>query len=143
MTSFSALPRWQSVTDLPDGEDVYTNTNIAPRFGAAYRLRDRPGRETVLRGGWGIFFDLASPAVLNNLSQTFPFTARGNFNNVPFPPDPSLLAPPTVAPATPRPPPGRARGWLETGPSNFWSWRAPPFSFTRSRSSSSVTVLTR
>ena len=54
-----------------------------------------------MRGGWGIFFDLASPAVMNNLSQTFPFTARRYFNNVPFPADPALLAPPTVAPGAP------------------------------------------
>ena len=84
----------------PPGTPMYRTTydNLAPRLGAAYQLRDRPGRETVLRGGWGIFFDLASPAVLNNLSQTFPFTARRDFANVALPADPALLAPPTVAP---------------------------------------------
>ena len=76
-------------------------TTSRRELGAAYRLRDTPGREMVLRGGWGIFFDLASPAVMNNLSQTFPFTARRSFNNVPFPADPDLLAPPTVAPGAP------------------------------------------
>jgi Carboxypeptidase regulatory-like domain/TonB dependent receptor-like, beta-barrel len=85
------------------GTPMYKTTygNVAPRLGAAHRLRDAPGRELVLRGGWGLFFDLASPAVLNNLSQTFPFTARANLTNVPFPTDPSLLAPPTVAPGAP------------------------------------------
>jgi hypothetical protein len=38
---------------------------------------------------------------MNNLSQTFPFTARRNFNNVSFPADPSILAPPTVARGAP------------------------------------------
>jgi hypothetical protein len=87
----------------PAGTPMYRTTydNIAPRVGAAYRLVDAPGRETVLRGGWGLFFDLASPAVLNNLSQTFPFTARQSFDNVPFPTDAALLAPPTIAPGAP------------------------------------------
>jgi hypothetical protein len=31
--------------------------NFAPRFGAAYVLSDVPGRETVVRGGGGVFFD--------------------------------------------------------------------------------------
>jgi hypothetical protein len=78
-----------------------TYGNVAPRIGAAYRLGDAPGRETVVRGGWGLFFDLASPAVINNLSQTFPFTARRSFNDVPFPTDPAMLAPPSVAPGAP------------------------------------------
>jgi hypothetical protein len=55
----------------------------------------------VVRGGWGVFFDLASGAVINNLSQTFPFTAQRSFSNVAFPAAPSLLAPPTVAPGSP------------------------------------------
>lgn len=31
--------------------------NFAPRFGVAYTLRSQTGRETVLRGGVGVFFD--------------------------------------------------------------------------------------
>lgn len=31
--------------------------NIAPRFGVSYALRDKPGRETVVSGGGGLFFD--------------------------------------------------------------------------------------
>jgi hypothetical protein len=87
----------------PPGTPMYRTTygNVAPRLGAAYRLRDTPGRELVLRGGWGIFFDLASPAVLNNLSQTFPFTAIRFFDNVALPADPALLAVPTIAPGAP------------------------------------------
>jgi hypothetical protein len=92
-----------SMAFAPPGTPMYRTAygNIAPRLGAAYRLSEHPGRETVVRGGWGLFFDLASPAVLNNLSQTFPFTARRSFNNVPFPTDPALLAPPTIAPGAP------------------------------------------
>jgi hypothetical protein len=83
----------------PPGTPMYRTTynNVAPRVGAAYRLRDSAGGETVVRGGWGIFFDLASPAVINNLSQTFPFTAVRSLSSVPFPANRSLLAPPTVS----------------------------------------------
>ena len=31
--------------------------NFAPRLGAAYILHNTPGRETVVRGGGGVFFD--------------------------------------------------------------------------------------
>jgi hypothetical protein len=87
----------------PPGTPMYRTTydNVAPRLGAAYRFDEGSGRETVVRGGWGLFFDLASPAVINNLSQTFPFTARRSFNNAAFPTDPALLVPPTVAPGAP------------------------------------------
>ncbi len=87
----------------PPGTPMYQTTynNIAPRLGASYRLRDDPGRELVVRGGWGIFFDLASPAVINNLSQTFPFTAVRNFTDVALPANPGLLARPTVTPGAP------------------------------------------
>ena len=87
----------------PPGTAMFSTTygNVAPRLGAAYRLRDIPGRETVLRGGWGIFYDLASPAVINNLSQTFPFTAVRSYGNVAFPADPAMLAPPTIVPGAP------------------------------------------
>jgi hypothetical protein len=33
---------------------------FAPRFGIAYQLRQTPGRETVLRGGFGVFYDMGN-----------------------------------------------------------------------------------
>jgi hypothetical protein len=43
----------------PQGTPLWQTTwyNFAPRLGVAYRLHDTPGRETVVRGGGGIFFD--------------------------------------------------------------------------------------
>ncbi|HXI30064.1 MAG TPA: TonB-dependent receptor, partial [Vicinamibacterales bacterium] len=92
-----------SIGIAPRGTPMYRTTydNFAPRVGAAYRARTAPGHEMVVRGGWGVFFDLASPAALNNLSQTFPFTARRSIANAAFPTDPTLLAPPEVAPGAP------------------------------------------
>jgi hypothetical protein len=78
-----------------------TYNNLAPRLGVAYRLRNTPGRETALRGGWGLFFDLGSNSVMDNLSNSFPFIRRRILSNVRFPVDPALLTPPTIAPAAP------------------------------------------
>ena len=43
----------------PQGTPLWATTwyNFAPRLGAAYILTNAPGRETVLRGGGGVFFD--------------------------------------------------------------------------------------
>jgi len=56
---------FDDVTQLalePEGTPLYKTTynNFAPRIGVAYQLRQKPGQETVLRGGFGIFYDLAS-----------------------------------------------------------------------------------
>jgi len=84
------------------GTQMYRTTfgNVAPRLGAAYRMRDTAGRETVVRGGWGVFFDLGAGPVMDNFSS-FPFVARRFLSNVPFPADPALLAQPTIAPGAP------------------------------------------
>jgi hypothetical protein len=43
----------------PEGTRLWKTTwyNLAPRFGAAYILRNEPGYETVIRAGGGVFFD--------------------------------------------------------------------------------------
>ena len=70
--------------------------NFAPRIGAAYRLRDTPGQETVLRSGFGVFFDmgnnqasigyggvgLSTSTIFQNAA--FPLT-RGQLDTVPQP----------------------------------------------------------
>lgn len=78
----------------PAGTELYrtTYTNFAPRAGAAYRLSDANGRQTVLRGGFGVFYDLGTGPV-GMVAQTFPFVRTTTLRNVPFPPDPSLIAP--------------------------------------------------
>jgi len=49
----------------PQGTPLYKTTynNFAPRVGAAYQLRQTAGWETVVRGGFGVFYDLASQYV--------------------------------------------------------------------------------
>lgn len=47
---------------MPRGTDLWRTTykNFAPRIGAAYRLRELPGWETILRGGYGLFYDMGN-----------------------------------------------------------------------------------
>jgi hypothetical protein len=49
-----------------------TKANFAPRVGAAWQVVQQPGRELVLRGGYGIFYDLGT-GVINSAAGAFPF----------------------------------------------------------------------
>jgi carboxypeptidase family protein/TonB-dependent receptor-like protein len=58
-------------TLAPPGTPIYKTdyTAFAPRFGVAYQLFQTPGRETVLRGGFGVYYDLGS----GGAAGAFPF----------------------------------------------------------------------
>ena len=87
----------------PAGRKAYGTTygNVAPRVGVAYELSERPGWETVLRGGFGVFYDLATSELGNNLSPGFyPFGSATPIPGGTFPLSPAQLAPPTIAPPT-------------------------------------------
>ena len=58
----------------PRGTPLYKTTyrNIAPRVGVAYQLSQAKGRETVLRGGFGIFYDTGSGPIADAFGNTFP-----------------------------------------------------------------------
>jgi hypothetical protein len=90
-----------SLALAPPGTPMYSTTwgNVAPRLGATYRLLEG-SRELVVRGGWGLFYDLGSTSTMENLANSYPFTARRDFFNVAFPPSPILLTPPTVVPGS-------------------------------------------
>jgi len=49
---------------------------FAPRFGFAYRPFDD---KTVVRGGYGIFFDSAEGREIDGASDIFPYVSRGNY----------------------------------------------------------------
>src|SRR5262249_28383809 len=87
----------------PAGTPMYETTydNFAPRVGASHARGDSAGRATVVRGGWGIFYDLGSDAVMDDLGISFPFTARRILANVPYPAAAAVVAPPTIAPGAP------------------------------------------
>jgi len=81
----------------PRGTRLYKTTydNFAPRMGVAYRLSTRSGRETVLRGGAGIYYDLGTSAA-GAPFRGFPFLAVNFLSNVPFPLTPTQAAPPII-----------------------------------------------
>jgi len=67
-------------------------TNLAPRLGVAYQLVQTPGRELMIRGGWGIFYDLGQ----NGFGSVgFPYSFTRNVANQPVPlPDSFGVFPP-------------------------------------------------
>jgi hypothetical protein len=81
----------------PRGVPLYQTTygNVAPRFGFAYQVAQRPNWNSVLRGGFGIFYDLGSGS-LGGASTYFPYNASNLFFDVPFPLSAGNAAPPTI-----------------------------------------------
>lgn len=81
----------------PSGTPAFNTSygSIAPRLGLACQLYRQAGWQTVLRGGFGVFYDLATSQVGNMISGTsYPFgTFNLNFGGT-FPLDPGMAAPP-------------------------------------------------
>lgn len=68
--------------------------NVAPRIGVAYQLHQSQQWQSVLRGGFGIFYDLASSEVGTAVGDTYPFGSfKEIFQSVNFPLDPITAAP--------------------------------------------------
>jgi hypothetical protein len=119
-SSGSSLPAVVNFNDpatlalAPPGTPVFSTQygNVAPRIGAAYQLRPRPGWESVLRGGWGLFYDLTTTQLqiggnfypfgsqTVNLTGQFPLNPNCSFdpNNCPNSgqPAPITAASPTI-----------------------------------------------
>ena len=81
----------------PRGTSLYDTTygNVAPRIGVAYQLRQSPARATVLRAGFGIFYDLGYGS-LGGASSYFPYFAENIFSPTSYPLSPQQAAPPAV-----------------------------------------------
>lgn len=96
----------------PAGTQPFKTTfgNFAPRLGVAYRLFQSQDWQTVLRGGFGVFYDLATSEAGNATTIAYPFGAATTcfgffqFPGCPpilgFPLDPMTAAPPPITPAT-------------------------------------------
>jgi outer membrane receptor protein involved in Fe transport len=92
-----------TATLAPLNSPMYKTTynNFAPRVGLAYQLRQAPGHETVIRGGFGVFYDLNSETTATGYNNT-PFQNFSSITNIPFPvPNNLLPSPPVPAPLTP------------------------------------------
>jgi len=86
-----------TMTLAPRGTPLYDTTygNVAPRVGGAYQLRETANWATVLRGGFGIFYDLGSGS-LGGVSSFFPYNISNNFFATPFPLTAQQAAPPAL-----------------------------------------------
>ena len=88
----------------PNGVSPFNTTygNVAPRIGSAYQIRQNQNWETVIRGGFGVFYDLASSEVGNQIGTNhYPFGARAFNSGGTFPLDSTTAAPPQVVPPGP------------------------------------------
>jgi hypothetical protein len=86
----------------PAGTPVFNTRygNIAPRLGVAWQISQAPNWETVLRGGFGVFYDLATSQVGNAFTTGYPFKGFGfNFGGT-FPLSSAMAAPPPITPAS-------------------------------------------
>jgi Carboxypeptidase regulatory-like domain/TonB dependent receptor-like, beta-barrel len=81
----------------PRGTPLYQTTygNVAPRIGAAYQPRRGTNWDSVLRGGFGIFYDLGHGS-LGGASGYFPFFALKIIPSASFPLSPGDATPPVL-----------------------------------------------
>jgi hypothetical protein len=86
-----------TMTLAPRGKPLYETTygNVAPRVGMAFQFQQRPGWESVLRAGFGIFYDLGTGS-LGAVTSGFPFSANRFLFGVPYPLSSQQGAPPTI-----------------------------------------------
>lgn len=96
MPAFTGFPDVTQLALAPAGTPYYPTFKdaIAPRLGIAYKLRDKGNLTTVLRGGWGLFYDLGVGTALAT-SHSYPFSISQSISLRPFP-----FAPGTVADVT-------------------------------------------
>jgi len=89
---------FNTMTLAPQGAPLWQTTwyNFAPRLGVAYRLRDTPGRETVVRGGVGVFYDTGQQ--LGSLGFSGPGFLAFAYSSGPFPGSPAGQIPPFANP---------------------------------------------
>jgi hypothetical protein len=86
----------------PSGSAPFSTTygNIAPRLGLAYQLNQNQGRQTVIRGGVGAFYDLATSELGNNISPfSYPIGSDRVIFGGNYPLDSSDAAPPPITAA--------------------------------------------
>ncbi len=84
----------------PPGKSLWNTTygNFAPRMGVAYQLIRTPGRESVFRGGFGVFYDLSTQQIGQATnSGTPPFGAQKFIFPSTFPLTSTEAQPPSIS----------------------------------------------
>jgi len=76
----------EPVSLAPRNTPLWTTTynNFAPRIGVAYKLSQANGRELVIRGGFGVFYDTGFGPSATTF-QIYPFVAQKVLRNVAYP----------------------------------------------------------
>lgn len=95
-----------TMTLAPQGTPFYETTygNFAPRIGVAYQLSQSPGREMVLRGGFGVFYDLGTGTTSTAFyGANFPHSSSKTIVNAPFPFASDVLTPLSFSSNSPYP----------------------------------------
>jgi len=97
-----SLVNFSNLGLAPPGTAAFRNTygNFAPRLGLAYQFSEKRDWGTVLRGGFGLFYDLATSETATLLLRGgYPFNAQGlpSFGGT-FPLTGSAAAPPPIEP---------------------------------------------
>ncbi|MGI8741996.1 MAG: carboxypeptidase regulatory-like domain-containing protein [Bryobacteraceae bacterium] len=82
----------------PYGTKTWATTynNFAPRVGAAYQLSQHARRETVVRGGFGIFYDTGNAQGASGFAGRYPYPFLVNrtiTTGVSYPLSPAVIAP--------------------------------------------------
>jgi hypothetical protein len=102
VTGFS-LNDFSGLALAPAGTAPYKTSygSFAPRVGLAYLLSQNGNWQTVMRGGFGVFYDLATSEVGNNIGTgTYPFGSTASTAGGTFPLDPAASQPPPITPGS-------------------------------------------
>jgi hypothetical protein len=87
-----------AITLAPPGTPFYraAKDGFAPRFGFSYIVQNRHGFESLVRGGFGMFYDIGN-GPLGNTFSFYPFVAAStNFSPQPFPLSSAASMPPSL-----------------------------------------------
>lgn len=93
----TGLNNLATIALAPRGTPLYNTTygNVAPRIGFAYQLGGGTSWESVLRGGFGVYYDLGTGS-LGAASSYFPFEAEAVIPAPAFPLSAQNAAPPAI-----------------------------------------------
>jgi len=101
VTGFN-LSNLSNLALAPAGTPPFKTTygNVAPRVGAAYQFSQNQDWATVLRAGFGVFYDLATAEAGNNITFSYPFGASASsFFVGTFPTSSAVPPPPAITAA--------------------------------------------
>ncbi len=84
----------------PAGTPMFATdySSLAPRIGVAYQLSQKPQRMVVVRGGFGVFYDLSTVEVGNLIVEGYPFSNYVFGDSGTFPLNSTEAAPPPAIP---------------------------------------------